>query len=250
MKYKLASALAALLHAGAPGMAAEINIMSGGAPKGALAILIPQFEKLTGHHIKMSYAVISALQQKLAAGETPDMVLLPMSAIADLAKAGTLKSEGSAPFGRIEVVAVVRNGAPRPDISTPDAFRSALLNAGSIAYSPPTTPSGMHLARVAERLGIADAIKDKVTYRAALDGGVQIVADGKAEIGIYQSSEVVHVKGVTGLGPLPDALQLKLVYGGAVTAANANPEPALAFIKFLTEAQNKKVWKDAGFDPP
>jgi molybdate transport system substrate-binding protein len=79
---------------------------------------------------------------------------------------------------------------------------------------------------------------------------VQIVADGKAEIGIYQSSEVVHVKGVTGLGPLPDALQLKLVYGGAVTAANANPEPALAFIKFLTEAQNKKVWKDAGFDPP
>jgi molybdate transport system substrate-binding protein len=178
------------------------------------------------------------------------MVLLPTSAIADLAKAGTLKSEGSAPFGTIEVVAVVRNGASRPDISTPDAFRSALLNAGSIAYSPPTTPSGAHMARLAERLRIADAIKEKVTYRAALDGGVQIVADGKAEIGIYQSSEVVHVKGVTGLGPLPDALQLKLVYGGAVTAANANPEPALAFIKFLTEAQNKKVWKDAGFDPP
>jgi molybdate transport system substrate-binding protein len=249
MKYKLALALAALLHAGAPGMAAEINIMSGGAPKEALAILIPQFEKLTGHHIKMNYAVISALQQKLAAGETPDMVLLPTSAIADLAKAGTLKSEGSAPFGTIEVVAVVRNGAPRPDISTTDAFRSALLTAGSIVYSPPTTPSGAHMARLAERLGIADAIKEKVTYRAALDGGVQIVADGKAEIGIYQSSEVVHVKGVTGLGPLPDALQLKLVYGGAVTAANANPEPALAFIKFLTEAQNKKVWKGAGFEP-
>jgi molybdate transport system substrate-binding protein len=231
-------------------MAAEINIMSGGAPKEALAILIPQFEKLTGHHIKMTYAVISALQQKLAAGESPDMVLLPTSAIADLAKAGTLKSEGSAPFGTIEVVAVVRNGAPRPDISTTDAFRSALLTAGSIVYSPPTTPSGAHMARLAERLGLADAIKEKVTYRAALDGGVQIVADGKAEIGIYQSSEVVHVKGVTGLGPLPDALQLKLVYGGAVTAANANPEPALAFIKFLTEAQNKKVWKDAGFDPP
>jgi molybdate transport system substrate-binding protein len=231
-------------------MAAEINIMSGGAPKEALAILIPQFEKLTGHHIKMTYAVISALQQKLAAGESPDMVLLPTSAIADLAKAGTLKSEGSAPFGTIEVVAVVRNGAPRPDISTTDAFRSALLTAGSIVYSPPTTPSGAHMARLAERLGLADAIKEKVTYRAALDGGVQIVADGKAEIGIYQSSEVVHVKGVTGLGPLPDALQLKLVYGGAVTAANANPEPALAFIKFLTEAQNKKVWKGAGFEPP
>jgi molybdate transport system substrate-binding protein len=249
MKYTLALAVAALLHAGAPSMAAEITIMSGGAPKEVLAALIPQFEKLTGHHVRVTYAVIAALQQKLASGERPDMVLLPTSAIADLAKAGTLKSEGSAPFGTIEVVAIVRDGAPRPDISTPDAFRSALINARSLVYSPPATPSGAHLARLVERLGIADAIKDKVTYRAALDGGVQVVADGKAEIGIYQSSEVVHVKGVSEVGPLPDALQLKLVYGGAVTAANAEPEAALAFIRFLADAQNKQVWKEAGFEP-
>jgi molybdate transport system substrate-binding protein len=249
MKYKLVLAAAAVLHVGSPGMAAEISIMSGGAPKEVLATLIPRFEKLTGHHIKMTYAVIAALQQKLTAGETPDMVLLPVSAITELARAGKLKSEGSAPFGTIQVVAITRDGAPRPDISTTDAFRSALLNARSIAYSPPTTPSGAHLARVAERLGIAGAIKDKVAYRAALDGGVEIVASGGADIGIYQSSEVVHVKGVSEVGPLPDALQLKLVYGGAVTAANANPEPALAFIKFLAEAQNKEVWRDAGFDP-
>jgi molybdate transport system substrate-binding protein len=249
MKYRLVAAVAALLQAGAPSVAAEISIMSGGAPKEVLATLIPQFEKLTGHHMKVAYAVIAALQQKLAAGERPDMVLLPTSAIADLAKAGTLKSDGSAPFGTIEIVAIMRDGAPRPDISTPDAFRSALLNARSLAYSPPTTPSGAHMARLAERLGIADAIKDKVTYRAALDGGVQVVADGKAEIGIYQSSEVGHVKGVSAVGPLPDALQLKLVYGGAVTAANPDPESALAFIRFLADPQNKKVWKDAGFDP-
>ncbi|MEA2833909.1 MAG: molybdate transport system substrate-binding protein [Methylobacteriaceae bacterium] len=249
MKYTLALAVAALLHAGAPSMAAEITIMSGGAPKEVLAALVPQFEKVTGHQVKVTYAVIAALQQKLASGERPDMVLLPTSAIADLAKAGTLKSEGSAPFGTIEIVAIVRDGAPRPDISTPDAFRSALINARSLVYSPPTTPSGAHLARLAERLGVAGAIKDKVTYRAALDGGVQVVADGKAEIGIYQSSEVVHVKGVSEVGPLPDALQLKLVYGGAVTAANPAPEPALALIKFLADAQNKQVWKGAGFEP-
>ncbi|MBV9066076.1 MAG: substrate-binding domain-containing protein [Methylobacteriaceae bacterium] len=223
--------------------------MSGGAPKEVLAALIPQFEKQTGHRVKVTYAVIAALQQKLASGERPDMVLLPTSAIADLAKAGTLTSEGSAPFGRIEIVAIVQAGAPRPDISTPEAFRAALLNAHSLVYSPTTTPSGAHLARLVERLGIADAIKDKVTYRAALDGGVQVVADGKAEIGIYQSSEVVHIKGVSEVGPLPNALQLKLVYGGAVTAANADPGPALAFIQFLADAQNKRVWKDAGFDP-
>jgi molybdate transport system substrate-binding protein len=78
---------------------------------------------------------------------------------------------------------------------------------------------------------------------------VQVVADGKADIGIYQSSEVLHIKGVSEVGPLPDALQLKLVYGGAVTAANPDPKPALAFIKFLADPQNKKVWKEAGFEP-
>ena len=251
MKYEFAAGLTALLlQCGSPGMAAEINVMSGGAPKEALAILIPPFEKLTGDHVRVTYAVISALQQKLAAGESPDMVLLPASAIADLAKAGTLKSEGSAPFGTIRVMAIVKEGAPRPNISTPDAFRSALLAARSIVYSPPTTPSGMHMARIVDELGIADAIGEKVTYRAALDGGAKVVAEGAADLGIYQSSEVVHVKGVAEIGPLPEPLQLKLVYGGAVTAANPNPEPALAFIRFLAEAGNKQVWKEAGFGPP
>jgi molybdate transport system substrate-binding protein len=250
MKYKRALAMTALLLTGVPGMAAEINVMSGGAPKEALAVLIPRFEKLTGHHVKMVYAVIAALQQKLAAGETPDMVLLPTSAIGDLARTGKLKSEGSAPFGTIRIVAITRDGSPHPDISTAEAFGNALLAARSIAYSPPTTPSGIHIARVVDQLHIADEIRQKVTYVPALEGGVQVVADGKADIGLYQSSEVVHVKGVAVLGPLPDTLQLKLVYGGAVTAANPNPEAALAFIKFLAESENKRVWKEAGFEPP
>jgi molybdate transport system substrate-binding protein len=249
MKFRIAWAMAALISGAPPGIAAEISVMSGGAPKEVLATLIPQFQTLTGHHVHVTYAVITALQQKLQAGETPDMVLLPTTAIADLAKAGKLKSEGSAPLGTIRVVAIVKEGAPRPDISTPDAFGDALLKARSLVYSPPTTPSGMHLARLVEQLGIAPAIKDKVTYRAALDGGAEVVASGGAEIGIYQSSEVVHVKDVTEIGPLPDALQLKLVYGGAVSAANANPQPALSFIKFLAEPENKRVWKDSGFDP-
>jgi molybdate transport system substrate-binding protein len=105
------------------------------------------------------------------------------------------------------------------------------------------------MARVVERLQIADAIKQKVAYRPALEGGVELVANGDADIGIYPSSEVVHVRGVSPLGPLPDALQLDLVYAGAVTAGNADPEPALAFIKFLEQAENKKVWKEAGFEP-
>ncbi len=248
---KIALILAAHLMATVPTMAADINIMSGGAPKEALAVLIPQFEKATGHHVKMTYMVISALQQKLVAGETPDMVLMPTSAIADLAKAGKLKAEGSAPFGTVKIVTIIKDGAPRPDISTTAAFRDTLLKAKSIVYSTPTaTPSGAHMAKVVAQLDIAQAVEKKVTYRPALDGGVQMVADGQAEIGIYPSSEVVHVKGVTQAGALPDALQLNLIYGAAATAANSNPEPALAFIKFLASKDNAGVWKAAGFDPP
>lgn len=248
---KLILVLASLVMATFPTMAADIHIMSGGAPKEALAVLIPQFEKQTGHHVKMTYMVISALQQKLAAGESPDMVLMPTTAIANLAKEGKLRAEGSAPFGIVKIVTIVKEGAPRPDISTPEAFRATLLKAQSVVYSTPTaTPSGAHMAKVVAQLEIADAVEKKVTYRPALDGGVEMVADGKAEIGIYPSSEVVHVKGVTPAGPLPDALQMNLIYGAAATAANPNPEPALAFIKFITSRDNLEVWKTAGFEPP
>jgi molybdate transport system substrate-binding protein len=250
MKNKIALALALTLQTTIPALTAEINVMSGGAPKEALAVLIPAFEKLTGHHVNMTYAVISVMQQRLAAGETPDMVLMPTSVIADLARGGKLKAEGSAPFGAVKIVAIVREGTAAPDISTPQAFRDTLLKARSLVYSNPSlTPSGAHMARVIKELNIAEEVEKKVTYRPALDGGVEIVATDKAELGIYPSSEVIHVKGVTQIGALPEALQLNLVYGGAVTAANPAPEPALSFIKFLAGADNKKAWKEAGFDP-
>ncbi|MCF8476432.1 MAG: substrate-binding domain-containing protein [Pseudolabrys sp.] len=224
--------------------------MSGGAPKEALAVLIPIFEKLTGHRVKMSYAVISAIQQKLAAGAIPDMVFLPMPAIAEHAKAGKLKIKGSAPFGTVKIVAIVKAGAPRPDISTPDAVRDTLLKARSVVYSTPTaTPSGAHMARMVAELQIADAVEKKVAHRPALDGGVEMVAAGDAEIGFYPSSEVAHVEGVAQVGPLPDALQLLLNYGGAVSTANPMPGPALAFIEFLAAKENKAVWKQTGFEP-
>lgn len=237
-------------HAATPSGASDINVMSGGAPKEALAVLIPRFEERTGHHVKVTYAVISVMQQKLAAGETPDMVLLPMNVIADQAKAGTLESKGSVPFGTVKIVAIVKEGGLLPDISTPDAFRDTLLKAQSIVYSTPTaTPSGAHMARVVAQLQIADAVEKKVAYRPALDGGVEMVAAGEAEIGIYPSSEFMTVKGVSQAGPLPDALQLSLIYGGAVSSANASPGPALAFIGFLAAQENKTIWRQAGFEP-
>lgn len=230
-------------------LAAEIRVMSGGAPQEALAVLVPQFEKQTGHKLNFTFAVISALQQKLAAGEKTELVLMPVPAIDKLVQEGKLKADGRAALGIVGVTVIVREGAPKPDIATSDSFRATLLAARSVVHSSPATPSGVHLKRVIEQLGIADAMKDKTTLRPALDGGVELVAKGEAEIGMYPTSEVIHVKGVTLVGPLPAPLQLNTVYGAAVVADNAAPEPAFAFIRFLSDPANRKVWKDAGFEP-
>jgi len=231
--------------------AAEITVMSGGAPQEVLAVLTPQFEKQTGHTVKYSFAVISALRQKLDAGEKTDMVLLPLPAVEAYVKSGRLRADGWARLGNVGISVIVRQGAALPDISTPESFRKALLDARSVVHATPTaTPSGAHMAKVIEQLGISDAIKDKVVHRPALDGGVELVAKGDADIGMYPASEVAHVKGVSIVGPLPAALQLNILYTAAVTSDNPSPEPALAFVKFLSDPANRVHWKDAGFDPP
>src|SRR5262249_27390506 len=199
--------LAAISMTAKPTSAAEITVMSGGAPQEVLAVLTPQFEKQTGHTVKYSFAVISALRQKLDAGEKTDMVLLPLPAVEAYVKSGKLRADGWARLGNVGISVIVRQGAPLPDISSPENFRKALLEAHTVVHATPTaTPSGAHMAKVIEQLGIADAMKDKVVHRPALDGGVELVAKGEADIGMYPASEVAHVKGVSIVGPLPAAL--------------------------------------------
>jgi molybdate transport system substrate-binding protein len=230
---------------------ADIKVYTGGAPKEALNVLTPQFEARSGHKVHYTYAVISELQKKLAAGEAPDMTFLPVGAIDTLVKAGTLRAEPRAVLGSVGVGVIVREGAPRPDIATPEAFKSALLNARSVVHANPTaTPSGAHLDKVEQQLGITDALKPKLTYSNALDGGVERITKGEAEIGIYPLSEVIAVKGIALVGLLPTALQSLIVYGAALHSASAAPEPAAALMAFLTDAVHRSVWEKAGFEPP
>lgn len=229
----------------------EINVYSGGAPKEALNVLTPQFEQKTGHTVHYTYAVISEIQKKLAAGDTPDMVFMPVGAIDALVKAGTLRTQPRGVLGSVGIGVIVREGAPRPNISTPENFKSALLNARSVVHANPNaTPSGVHLAKVTKELGIDAELQKKLTYCNALDGGVERITKGEAEIGIYPLSEVIAVKGIALVGLLPPALQSLIVYGAAVLTANAAPEPAGAFIAFLTDGAYRSVWTTAGFEPP
>jgi molybdate transport system substrate-binding protein len=243
-------AACALSIAGSTVLGADIRVMSGGAPKEVLAVLTPEFEKRTGHKVHFTYIVISAIQQKLAAGEKPDMVLMPAPALEAQVKAGIMRDAPRPNLGIVRIGLVVREGAARPDVSTLEGFKKAILEAKSVVHAnPAATPSGAHLAKVWEQLGIADAIKAKATHRNALDGGVAAISKGDVEAGLYPVSEIIHEKGVALAGLIPAEVQLNTVYATGVLAANAAPEPALAFIKFLTDPSNATHWKDGGFEP-
>src|SRR5882724_12377579 len=139
----LLAALCALHISGSTVLAADIHVMSGGAPKEVLAVLTPEFEKATGHKVRITYIVISAMQQKLAAGEKPDMVLMPAPALEAQVKAGVMRDQPRPNLGIVRVGLVVREGAAKPDISTLDHFKSAMLGAKSVVHSnPAATPSG------------------------------------------------------------------------------------------------------------
>ena len=243
--------LAALASmSGSMALGADIHVMTGGAPKEVLAVLTPQFEQQTGHKVHFTYIVIAAMQQKLAAGEKPDMVLMPVPAIEARVKDGSFRADAWAKLGTVRVAMIVREGAAKPDISSLAAFKKTMLDAKSVVHSnPAATPSGGHLAKVWEQLGIAEAMKPKLKFSNALDGGVAALARGEAEIGLYPMSEVIHEKGIKVVGLIPHDVQLNTVYGAAVLSANSAPEPAMAFVKFLADPANAKHWKDGGFEP-
>jgi molybdate transport system substrate-binding protein len=244
-------ALAAAMVTSMSASAAEIHVMSGGAPKEVFALLTPKFETQTGNKVKFTYAVITALREKLAAGEKADVLVLPVPVLDGLAKDGKVRADARATFGIVGISVVVKEGAPKPDISTKEKFKAAMLAAHSVVHATPgKTPSGTHMGKVMEQLGIADAMAKKVIHKPALDGGVQLVAGGQADIGIYPASEVASVKGISVVGPLPAGVEFNIVYGGAASADAAAPDAAAAFVKFMAAPENRAAWKDAGFDPP
>lgn len=244
-------ALTAAMGISMSASAAEIHVMSGGAPKEVFALLTPKFEQQTGNKVKFNYAVITAIREKLAAGENADVLILPVPVLDALAKDGKVRADARAMFGTLGIDVVVKAGAAKPDISTQEKFKQAMLAAKSVVHATPgQTPSGNHMAKIIEQLGIGDAMAKKAIHKPALDGGVELVASGKAEMGIYPASEVAGIKGISIVGPLPPGIDLTIVYGGAAMTGAAAPDAAAVFVKFMAAPENRGVWKEAGFEPP
>lgn len=232
-------------------MSAEIHLMSGYAPKEALARLGLRFEQQTGVKPVFHYSVLSAIHDKLAAGERPDIIIMSVGLIDGYVKKGVAEREARATLGIVRTGVAVRTGGKAPDLSSLEAFRNALSDARSIAHPPAAaTPSGAHCAKMMEQLGIADLMAKKTLYRPALEGGLEAIVSGEADFGIYPKSEIVNVAGVSIVGLLPPGVAFDNNYGAGAIVGSAVSGPAAEFVKFLAAPASRQVWTDAGFDPP
>jgi molybdate transport system substrate-binding protein len=194
---------------------------------------------------------MSALRDRLAGGETADVLVMPTNILDAYEASGVVRAQGRGVLGLVSVSAVVRAGAPKPDLSSAEAVKRTLLAARSVIFSTPgATPSGTHMGKLIETLGVAEAMKGKIIHRSALRGGIDLVASGEAEIGFYPKSEVINTAGLDLAGPLPAEIQLTTIYGAAVTSASAAPDAAAAFIAFMRDPAHRAAWAHGGFDKP
>jgi molybdate transport system substrate-binding protein len=230
MKFIILAA-ATLLFSAAAG-AAEIKVLSTQATEEAYRELVPLFEEASGHKVTTIFTGTLDVQKRIAAGEAYDLIIMAGPAIDDFIKSGKVVPGSRVDLARSGVGVAVRAGAPKPDIGSTEALKKTLVAAKSIGYS--TGPSGVYLAKLFERLGVADAVKPKLkqTPTGVFVGG--LVASGDAEIGFQQVSELSHFPGVDFVGPLPAEVQEITVFSSGIQVGAKQVEAANAWVKFLT----------------
>jgi molybdate transport system substrate-binding protein len=231
--------------------AADVTVISGGAFKQVLTPLAAQYEKESGNKVNVTYRTVGQHLKLISdGGETFDVAVLTPEAIDGLAKEGKIVPGSRADLARTGVGVVVKAGAPLPDISTVEAFKRALLAAKSVAYIDPKAggSSGIYVAKLLERLGIAK----EVNAKAVLVQGGEVashIADGEAELGIHQISEILPVPGVTLVGPLPADIQNFTVYSAGVATAAKDGAVARGMVKFLSGPHALPIIKSKGMEP-
>jgi len=244
-----AAAIAALGFTASPARSEDIRVFTSGAPAAVQQTIAPAFTSATGHRVLFTVGNLSAIQDKLSGAESPDVVVLPTPAIGTLDKAGKFRAGSRLDLARVAIGVAVRRGAPLPDVSTVDAVRAMLLKVRSIVHPDPQGGgfTGAHIAQMIMRLGIADEIKPKVKLLFAIGGGVEAVASGDAEVGLFNISEILPVPGVALAGPLPAELQNYIAFAGAL--GRDASEPASAFLRLLASADANEAWRAGGFEP-
>jgi molybdate transport system substrate-binding protein len=226
----------------------SLTIFSVNGVKEVMSRLSERFLAETGQEASLTFGTIGALQEKMKAGELPDVLIAMSPAMAKAEDEGLIVKGASVEVGRTGLGAAVREGAPIPDISTPQRFRDTLLETKSLAYTDPKTgaASGVAFAELLNQMGIADQVKHKAVLVSGGSVG-DVVAQDRVELGIQQVTELLPVKGIRLLGSFPPELQRVTVYQAAVVRGTEKPQVAADFVTFVTSSKAQPAFAEAGF---
>jgi molybdate transport system substrate-binding protein len=225
----------------------EIKVMASAAVKEAYLELVPQFEQASKHKVVTIWSGTADMMKRLKAGESVDLVIIGTNSLDELTQLGKIVRGSRVDLMKSGVGVAVRAGTPKPDISSGDAVKRALLSAKSIGYS--SGPSGVYLDGLFQRMGIADQLKPKLKQPPSGASVGEMIARGEAEIGFHQVSELIHVAGIDFLGPLPPDIQQITVFSSGIHTGATEPEAAKALVKFLTSPAAVTVIKKNGMEP-
>lgn len=230
---------------------AEIKVLSANGMREVMEDLRPKFERITNHRLAITFATVGVIVQRITSGETADVVIIPRQGVDRLVKDGKASAGAIAVIARSGIGLVVRKDAPKPDISTPETLRHALLAAKSITYLDPAAggTTGVHFMKVLDRLGISAQMKPKTILHANAREAGALVAKGEAEIGVNLIQELMPLPGIEHIGPLPGDLQLTLVFASTIMTGTKDVASSKALIDFLLTTEAASVIKSKGMQP-
>ena len=235
---------------GSVAFAVDVKILTAGAFKQVVLELVPDYEKQTGNKVVVDNDTAGALKKRIEGGEAFDVAVITPAVVDELTSAGKVAAGSRVNVASVGVGVVVKEGAPKPDVSTVEAFKRALLAAKTVAYIDPASggSSGIYIDKLLERLGIADQIRPKAKLKK---GGhvADLIVSGEAELGLHQISEIVPVKGAALVGPLPKEIQNTTTYAAGLSASTQNKDAAEALIKIFSGPAAAAVLKSKGMDP-
>ena len=231
----------------------DVTVLATTAMKTSFDELAPQFERASGHRLTLTFGPSLQLEKRLGEGEGADVAIVSAAGVNDLVARGRIVPGSVTAIAGSALGVAVPRGAPKPDLSSADAFKRALLAAKSVAVSKPVGggQSGVHMAKVFERLGIAEQMAAKAKYGQGGPAGLVglIIERGEADIGVQQIAELLAVPGIAFAGPLPAELQSVTPFVAAIPAAAQNADAGRKLIAFLTTPEAKRVIKAKGLEP-
>lgn len=231
--------------------AAELKVLSAIGMQSVMEDLGPKFERATGHKLVIAFATGGATVKRARDGEPADVVIAPQPGIDGLVKDGKAAADAVTALASTGISVAIRKGAAKPDISSPEALKRTLLAAKSITYLNPADggASGIHFAKMLDRLGIANEMKPKTVFAPKAAAVGALVANGEAEIGVIQYQLLFSVPGIEIIGPLPGDLQDTSIFSGAIMGGATDREASLALINFLRSPEAVAVIKAKGMEP-